>query len=341
MHVRRPPSGDGPRIYRPNESVAVRLEPPSRPAAATILGHEPDAIPPPPRDSLLARVNRRRGQILTMMVSVAAIASFSGVVWWAHNQDVQAGGQGLEPLVVQAPATPAREKPENAGGFVPPNQDKEVYNRISPGAVPVQPEKLLPGPTVPKLPPNGMPLPSAPKPTQSDGKPPTPLQTASSTTPPATKPTASGPAAGQVGPTPPPATSSAPASTDSTPSSTPPPAGSQPTVTQAPSTAPAPDAGPSIASLIDNMSGPTGGWRVQIASVKSEEIAKSTWARLQAAHGDVLGSLRMQPARADLGDKGVWYRVQAGPLDEKQAQSVCGTLKSRKTECIVIPPAKQ
>ena len=152
MHIRRPPSGDGPKIYRPNESVAVRLEPSPRPVA-----HEPDSIPPPPRDSLLARVNRRRGQILTIMVSIAAIASFGSVVWWAHSQDVRAGGKGLEPLVVQAPATPSRTKPENAGGLVPPNQDKEVYNRIAPGAVPVQPEKLLPGPTTPKLPANGLP----------------------------------------------------------------------------------------------------------------------------------------------------------------------------------------
>jgi hypothetical protein len=326
MHVRRPPSGDGPRIYRPNESVAVRLEPPSRPVAPHgIASHEPDAIPPTPRDSLLARVNRRRGQILTMMVSIAAIASFGSVVWWAHNQDVRAGGQGLEPLVVQPSPNPARVKPENAGGFVPPNQDKEVYNRIAPGAVPVQPEKLLSGPTVPKLPATGMPLPSAPKPAESDTKTPTPVQA------PAQAVTATPPAAGQVGPTPPPA--SAPG--------TPPAAGSQPTVTPAPSTAPTQESGPSIASLIDNMSGPVGGWRVQIASVKSEEIAKSTWARLQAAHGDVLGSLRMQPARVDLGDKGVWYRVQVGPLDEKQAQGVCGTLKTRRAECIVIPPAKQ
>ena len=78
MHIRRPPSGDGPKIYRPNESVAtMRLEPQARPVA-----YEPDSIPPPPRDSLLTKVNRRRGAILTFMVSFAAIASFgaSGVV---------------------------------------------------------------------------------------------------------------------------------------------------------------------------------------------------------------------------------------------------------------------
>src|SRR5258707_15703520 len=163
MHIRRPPSGDGPKIYRPTDSVAVRPDPSPRP-----VPHEPDSIPPPPRDSLLARVNRRRGQILTVMVSIAAIASFGSVVWWAHNQDVRAGGKGLEPLVVQAPATPARTKPENAGGLVPPNQDKEIFNRLAPGAGPTQPEKLLPGPTNPKLPANGLPTPAVPKPPVAD-----------------------------------------------------------------------------------------------------------------------------------------------------------------------------
>src|SRR5262245_10957814 len=182
MHIRRSPSGDGPTIYRPNESVALRLDPPPRPVA-----HEPGSIPPPPRDSLLSRVNRRRGQILTVMVSIAAIASFGSVVWWAHNQDVKAGGKGLEPLVVQAPATPTRVKPENAGGLVPPNQDKEVYNRISPGAVPTQPEKLLPASTNPKLPANGLPAPAPPKPSEAEApaKTPTPVQAAPATPPPA------------------------------------------------------------------------------------------------------------------------------------------------------------
>ena len=256
------------------------------------------------------RVNRRRGQILTVMVSIAAIASFGSVVWWAHNQDVKAGGRGLEPLVVQAPATPSRVKPENAGGLVPPNQDKEVFNRIAPGAVPSQPEKLLPTAETPKLPPAGLPAPAAPKsPEVIAAKTPTPMQ-----------PTGPG-----ASPTPAPA------------AGTTPPATAQPAVATAPAPA---EAGPSIASLIENMSGPTGGWRVQIAAVKSEDVAKSTWARLQSAHGDVLANLRMQAVRVDLGDKGVWYRVQAGPLDEKQAQSVCGTLKGRRADCVTVPPAR-
>ena len=205
---------------------------------------------------------------------------------------MKAGGRGLEPLVVQAPATPSRMKPENAGGLVPPNQDKEVFNRIAPGAVPSRP-----APAAPKLP------------EVIAAKTPTPMQS-------------TGPGAGPT---------SAPAA------ATTPTTAAQPAV----ATTPAPtEAGPSIASLIENMSGPTGGWRVQIAAVKSEDVAKSTWARLQSAHGDVLANLRMQAVRVDLGDKGVWYRVQAGPLDEKQAQSVCGTLKGRRADCVTVPPAR-
>jgi len=112
-----------------------------------------------------------------------------------------------------------------------------------------------------------------------------------------------------------------------------------PPVADQPAAAPE-NGSPTIASLIDNMSGAVGGWRVQVGSVKSEDVAKSTWARLQNAHGDVLASLRMQPVRVELGEKGVWYRVQAGPLDEKQAQSICGTLKTRKADCVVVPPAR-
>lgn len=309
MHIRRSPSGDGPTIYRPNESVSsVRLDTPGRSSVA----HDPEDIPPPPRDSLLSRVNRRRGQILTVMVSIAAVASFGSVVWWAHNQDVKAGGRGLEPLVVQAPPTPARVKPENAGGLAVPNQDKEVFNRLQPNAVPAQPEKLLPTPPTPKLPAGGLPLPAAPKPdTEVAAKTPTPLQGATT-----------------------PAVATAPSAT--TPAAPPP---NAPPVADAPKSKPA-ENGPSIASLIDGMSGPSGGWRVQVASVKNEDVAKSTWARLQSAHGDVMANLRMQAVRVDLGDKGVWYRVQGGPLDEKQAQAVCSSLRSRKADCVLIPPAR-
>ena len=190
------------------------------------------------------------------MVSIAAIASFGSVVWWAHNQDVRAGGKGLEPLVVQAPTTPTRIKPENAGGLVPPNQDKEVYNRISPGAVPVQPEKLLPGPTTPKLPAGRHAAAGRAQADRARGQP-RPRRRCSRR-----NGDSAGHDAGRH-------RAATPRRRANAPTVTP---GAQPTTPPA-------ETGPSIASLIDDMSGPTGGWRVQVASVKSEDVAKSTWAR--------------------------------------------------------------
>ena len=130
---------------------------------------------------------------------------------------------------------PSRIKPENAGGLVPPNQDKEVFNRIAPGAVPIQPEKLLPAATTPKLPANGLPAPAAPKPAEAEAT--------KAPTPPLRPPPAT-PAAGQT------PTRRAPRRRPPRSTPTDQGAGAQPA-----------EAGPSIASLIDNMSGPTGGWR--------------------------------------------------------------------------------
>ena len=43
--------------------------------------------------------------------------------------------------------------------------------------------------------------------------------------------------------------------------------------------------------------------------------------------------------RADLGDKGVFYRLQAGPLsDAAAAETLCGKLKQRNVGCLIVRP---
>ncbi|MBV6632500.1 MAG: SPOR domain-containing protein [Alphaproteobacteria bacterium] len=81
---------------------------------------------------------------------------------------------------------------------------------------------------------------------------------------------------------------------------------------------------------------PTGeGWRVQLASVGSQDAAIREWRRYQRAHTDLLGNLDLKVQRADLGDRGVFYRVQAGVLDRGGASALCETLKSRGTDCLI------
>jgi hypothetical protein len=76
-----------------------------------------------------------------------------------------------------------------------------------------------------------------------------------------------------------------------------------------------------------------GGARIQLASVRSEEAARQEWDRIKRANPDLLGSVSATPVRADLGEKGVFYRLQTAPIAD--AERVCGELKRRNIGCII------
>jgi hypothetical protein len=79
------------------------------------------------------------------------------------------------------------------------------------------------------------------------------------------------------------------------------------------------------------------GARLQLGSVRSEDAARQEWERIKKKNADLLGSLSVTPIRADLGDKGVYYRVQTGPVaDPAEAERICGELKQRSVGCIVV-----
>jgi hypothetical protein len=77
----------------------------------------------------------------------------------------------------------------------------------------------------------------------------------------------------------------------------------------------------------------TGGTRIQLASVRSEDAARQEWDRIRRANPDLLGSVSATPVRADLGEKGVFYRLQTAPIVD--AERVCGELKRRNIGCII------
>ena len=77
-----------------------------------------------------------------------------------------------------------------------------------------------------------------------------------------------------------------------------------------------------------------GGARIQLASVRSEEAAVQEWNRIKRANSDMLGGLAATPVRADLGDKGVFYRLQTGVVAD--ADRVCRELKDRNVGCIIV-----
>jgi cell division septation protein DedD len=126
------------------------------------------------------------------------------------------------------------------------------------------------------------------------------------------------------------AASEAAATADSGPPVTAPtPANSQ--TAPAPSPAPAPAAATVAAG--DALSG---SHLVQVGAFKSEAEAAGNWTRLQGRLGDYLDGKSQDVERADLGDKGVFYRLRIGPFASSgDAKTYCEGLKSRGADCIV------
>jgi len=79
-----------------------------------------------------------------------------------------------------------------------------------------------------------------------------------------------------------------------------------------------------------------GGPRLQLGSLRSEDAARQEWERIKRKNSDLLGSLSATPVRADLGDKGIYYRIETGPVvDPAAAERICSELKQRSIGCII------
>lgn len=75
---------------------------------------------------------------------------------------------------------------------------------------------------------------------------------------------------------------------------------------------------------------------VQLASVRDATRANAEWGVLQKKYGSVLSGYSYRVETADLGAKGIYYRIQAGPVSKAQADETCKAIK-RKTPggCLV------
>ncbi len=86
----------------------------------------------------------------------------------------------------------------------------------------------------------------------------------------------------------------------------------------------------------DKSAQPSGAWTVQISSAASEDAAWSTWKKLKSRH-KALTAEEAHVVRADLGKKGVFYRIRLGGYDnQKDAGKACAKLKSKGVACFII-----
>ncbi len=264
--------------------------------------------------------------ILPVFVTLAALAVFGGIAGYAYDW----GESQFETPGILADSGPIKSQPESPDGLNVPNQDVAGLNDGAPDRANPQVERLLPPPETP-LPPQTESVeaeaitepealaPAGPPPETAPGP-------AEKMLPEAESPLASAPqiaAALELPPAPAAHAAATPA----------PPAASLP----APSETPAPQvAAPQVATL-PPATAPAGPYVVQLAALKSQDGAQPAWGRLQKAHPALLSERELAIQEIDLGERGIFYRVQAGYfLDRPSALELCTALKARGQDCLVV-----
>ena len=243
---------------------------------------------------------------------VALVAIGAVVAGLTGDTDAPVSGPSEAPLI-KAEGEPVKLRPERPGGMEVPNRDKLVYRRFEGLAEPPVVEKLLPEPEEPLPPPRAKP---APQPEIAPATAPEPA-----------------PPSGAVGEMAEPAM---PATQDeiqdkqntlaavSPPSKTGADAGAKPQP-------------PEKSAPAETAARPTSAYQIQLVAVGKREQAEGMWKKLMSKHPKVFANLEPDIVRADLGNKGVLYRLRAGPIDsEAKARSLCADLRRRKVDCLVV-----
>ncbi len=277
------------------------------------------------REAVAARRPSGRGgaRLFGAVFAFAAIVGFGSLIayYFVQNRD-----GSLDPAnipVVRADPRPMKVKPDNPGGIDVPFQNTEIYDRVGQqtggvpagrppaagSAAPARPgERLMHGPETP------MPRPQPP---------PAPVAAI-----PAVPEIAAPPDAVVVTP--------APASAARAPA---PLAAVAPPPVSAPAPAPVP-AAPAVATArpAPTAAPPTpGSARIQLASVRDMADAQREWARVTRQYPDLLAGMSPQFVPADLGDRGIFIRVQAGPFASPEAaRAACDALRARGAGCNVV-----
>ncbi len=244
---------------------------------------------------------------LFIILSSVVLAAFAGVVWVAYQQGVRQGDHSGQIPVIAAVDGPVKVRPDQPGGTTVPDQDKEVYQRIAGGndSVDVAPALAAPPETPVDMPaePAGVPI------EQSAAE---AGEAALVTSPDAA---IAPPSAEQVK-----------AEEDARKKSA-----------EIASEIEKVDPGAADAAAAKNAA--SGAFVVQIGAYRDDAEAAANWQALKSKHGDLMGALKPDIKRVDLGAKGVWYRLRVGPFAQRaDAVAMCQVLQTRGGKCIVGEP---
>ena len=80
-----------------------------------------------------------------------------------------------------------------------------------------------------------------------------------------------------------------------------------------------------------------GTYLVQLAAFRSQEAAETAWSKMSSSKPELYRGGRKQVQRADLGAKGVFYRLRVGSFAERSdASAFCDAVKAGGDNCIVV-----
>ena len=83
----------------------------------------------------------------------------------------------------------------------------------------------------------------------------------------------------------------------------------------------------------------TGGYFVQLSAERGRDVAQRRFNILQRDHPGLLSDRSSVIKRADLGERGIFYRLYVGPFTNKgAAENLCAALKRKGTDCLVRKP---
>ena len=300
------------------------------------------------------------------MVGSALLGAIAlgGALAFAYKQSGGAMGGGQTP-VVQADSRPVKEAPQQAGGKEFPHKNKLIYERLQNGDQP-EAERIVPRQeelAMPAMPGGAVPAPAGVAPAappavatvdDPDGGPrrvktmvvrpdgtmaeaaapaPAPQQAAAAAPPPAApqqvafaEPPMPAPPMPQAAPMPVPAAAPVAQAAPQPVAADPQPVAAIPPQPQVAAADPAPAPAKPTKFV------------VQVGSKQNQTEALATFADMQQKYPSLLASYRPMVQKADLGTKGVWYRLRIGPIvDKTAATKLCGQLKSQgHPDCLVM-----
>ncbi len=300
---------------------------------------ESQALPPADGGSKLTKSRKGRSAVMVASALLGAIA-LGGALAYAYKQSGGSMADGSTPIVT-ADARPVKEAPDQPGGKEFPHKNKLIYDRLTNGDN-QETEHIVPRQedvAVPAMPPAtataGLPAPVAstdlanPSTTQSvdgaaDDGGPRKVKTL------VVRPDGSveAPPAGA-------------AQADAAGAAAQAPAGIMPVPA---AEVPAPQPAPQHVAAVDPKPAPAPApaadtkYVVQVGSKKSQTDALASFADIQQKYPKLLANYRPIVQKANLGSKGVWYRLQLGPIaDKSEAYKLCGQLKSQGLpDCLVM-----